>query len=251
MPDRSNLNYIYDGSFGGLLCCVFASYESREIPNDIFPGETPQLTLMPAREIVTEPERAGRVRRGVLQKLGPNGLELLRRAFLTCLPQKELRILLFLRKGFRCGPELLRRPTDDTVEPLLRAVRHLDNESHLLKGFIRFSDYNGILAAKIEPKNFVLPLLAPHFCGRYPGSPFLIYDRTHEMVLLYRPNERPEILAAERVSFPRPGPEEERYRALWRAFYDAVEVPGRHNPKCRMSHMPKRYWNCMTEFDRA
>ncbi|NRY56440.1 hypothetical protein [Clostridium acetobutylicum] len=35
MPNRSNLIYYYDGSFEGLMCCVFESYEKNEIPVNI------------------------------------------------------------------------------------------------------------------------------------------------------------------------------------------------------------------------
>ena len=38
------------------------------------------------------------------------------------------------------------------------------------------------------------------------------------------------------------------YRKLWRSFYDTIAIEGRYNPKCRLTHMPKRYWNMMTEF---
>ena len=47
------------------------------------------------------------------------------------------------------------------------------------------------------------------------------------------------------------GPEELQYRQLWRAFYDTIAIEGRYNPKCRMTHMPKRYWAMMTEFREA
>lgn len=49
---------------------------------------------------------------------------------------------------------------------------------------------------------------------------------------------------------PLPDREEQDFRDLWRVYYNTIEVPGRHNPKCRMSHMPKRYWKYMTEFGR-
>ena len=35
MPDRTNIIYRYDGTYEGLLCCVFESYEKREIPSEI------------------------------------------------------------------------------------------------------------------------------------------------------------------------------------------------------------------------
>ena len=31
------------------------------------------------------------------------------------------------------------------------------------------------------------------------------------------------------------------------AVYQTIAIPARHNPKCRMSHMPKRYWDNLPE----
>ena len=45
------------------------------------------------------------------------------------------------------------------VQPMLAARQNLLNEAHLLKEFLRFSDYDGALAATITPKNYVLPFL--------------------------------------------------------------------------------------------
>ena len=39
-----------------------------------------------------------------------------------------------------------------------------------------------------------------------------------------------------------------QYRHLWKRFYDTIEIKERRNPKLRMSNMPKRYWETMTEF---
>ena len=35
MPKRTDIAYLYDGSYEGFLCCVFESFEKREIPSDI------------------------------------------------------------------------------------------------------------------------------------------------------------------------------------------------------------------------
>lgn len=247
MPDRSNLIYCYDGSFDGLLCCVFESYEKREIPADIFSPDTEQTVLLPQKEIVTDPQKSARVLASIPGKMGKEALDFVRHAYLTCLPRKELFILLFLRMGFSCGPRVMNMLADDVVNTLFKAVKHLTNEAHLLKGFLRFSVFDGALAAEIEPKNLVLPLLAPHFRERYPEERFLIYDRTHSMALIYQPY-RSKIISADDFQMPEPDEEERSFRELWRLFYSTIEVQGRHNPKCRMSHMPKRYWSCMTEF---
>ena len=49
------------------------------------------------------------------------------------------------------------------------------------------------------------------------------------------------------LEFPPADETEEQYRALWRQFYKTIAIEARHNPKCRMTHMPKRYWENMTE----
>lgn len=246
MPDRPNLVYRYDGSFDGLLCCVFESYDKKEIPADILDPEAPQM-LYPEREIETDPQKAKRVAVSIPKKLGPDAPYFLRRAFLTCLPQKERHILLFLRLGYRVGPKVMKALTNDTVHTLFSAVKYLDNEAYLFREFIRFSDFNNALVAEIEPKNYVLPLLMRHFCERFPEERFFIYDRSHGMALLYQ-EHKPEIIPVESLTLPEPDEEERAYRALWRLYYKTIEIEGRHNPRCRMSHMPKRYWACMTEF---
>ncbi len=205
--------------------------------------------LLPVKAIETDAERAQRVTRAIPKKIGYEAADFIRRAYLTCHPQKELLILKLLRMGFACGANVMNYLADDTVHALVSAVNHLDRDAHLYKGFVRFSDTNGVLTAQIEPKNTVLPLIAQHFAERYPGEKFLIHDKTHGMVLLYQ-NGAMQICGADAYEPPLPGEEEMRFRELWRLFYDTIEIKERHNPRCRMGHMPKRYWRCMTEMAR-
>jgi len=141
----------------------------------------------------------------------------------------------------------MRQLSDEALLPLLKAVRHLDGEVHLLRGFVRFSDFEGMLAAEIRPKNRVLPLLRPHFCNRFYNEIFLIYDRTHKEALIHRPGQW-VILPLDSFKMAAPTAAEAQYRKLWKRFYDTIEIKERHNPKLRQTHMPKRYWETMTEF---
>ncbi len=262
MPDRGTIKntienkkdpgvvvYIYDGSFDGLMCCVFESYEKNEVPADVKPEGSDVPYLLPVKLIETNEERAKRVVSSVPKKMGPRALKVIRHAFLTCHPQKELLILKFMRLGYSCGPSVMNCLTDETVNELFTAVNHLDREAGLYMGFIRFSEANGALTAQIEPKNIVLPLIGRHFCERYPAEQFLIYDKTHGMALLHN-GGRLTVCSIEAFEQPEPGAEELKFRKLWRLFYDTMEIKERHNPRCRMNLMPKRYWNCMTEFAR-
>ena len=237
----------YDGSYPGFLTCVFESYTHREEAVCFTSPEEDRLTLWPERHVDTDQAKAERVYRSLSKKISPQACRLVTQAFLTCLPERELHMYRFLRLGYQRGADLTRDLTDDRVHVLWKAVQHLGSEAHLLKGFLRFSDQQGVLVGEIEPKNRVLPLLRPHFCTRYSGEHFLIYDRTHRELLIHQPG-RWAILPAEDFAPAPPGQEEVTYRRLWRRFYDTIAIRERENPRCRMTNMPKRFWGTMTEF---
>lgn len=148
---------------------------------------------------------------------------------------------------FREGP--LEDSTDDRVLILTKAVQHLLSEAHLLKGFVRFSDYSGVLVGEITPKNRVLPALRQHFCQRYPRENFLLYDRSHKEALCHSKGQW-DIIPLDKLTLNRPDETEQGYRLLWRQFYHSISIASRYNPKLRMSNMPKRYWDNMTEFQK-
>ena len=254
MPHRPDLktadaalSYRYDGTFEGFLCCVFESYVAHELPASIVGPNSPDLNLFGVKEIATDEERAVRVARSIPERISPVADNILRHAFLTCLPEKELVMLHFLRQGYRYGARFLNFAGSEEVWKITEAVKRLFHEAHLLKGFIRFSEQNGILVTTIGPKNFVLPFLARHFASRFPEERTLIYDEKHHAALVYRPYES-AIIPMDDFRTASPDEDEQKIRALWRAFYAAVEIRPRHNEKCRMTLLPKRYWHYMTEF---
>ena len=237
--------YEYDGSFDGFLCCVFAGYTQKENPTAFFCGEDP-CTLFETRYVETDREAALRVYRSFARQSADFG-PFLRRAFLTCMPEKELRMYRLIRAFYARGEALLRDLSDETLLPVRQAVRHLEGECQLLRGFVRFSEFGGILGAEIEPKNRVLPLLRSHFCSRYRDESFFLYDRTHREALLYAAH-RARIVPLEHFEMARPDETEAAYRLLWKRFYDTVAIRERENPRCRRTQMPMRYWGTMTEF---
>lgn len=239
----------YDGTFAGFLTCVFESYVNHEEPVEFRGPEDPCCSLYPLRTIATHPERATRVYRSLGPRLGPEGREWVIRGFLTCLPQRELYLWRFLRMGFCRGPAVIRELTDPRVDKLRKAVLFLNREAHLYTGFTRFSDLHGVLAGEIQPKNRVLPLLRPHFCGRYPQEKLVLHDSTHGEALFHQPGKW-AILPVEGFTLGPAGAEELAFRQMWRAFYDTIAIEGRRNEKCRMTQMPKRYWAAMTEFQK-
>lgn len=244
---RAEIAYRFDGSFDGLLCCVFESFEKKRRPVDIQSEQAQVQLLFPVLDIASDAQRAARVLRGAEKSLGQDALALAQLGMLTCHPQKALLAHDFLCMGFEMGPKVIHYLADDTVSALHKAVRHLQNEAHLLNGFVRFSAYGPLLAAQISPKNQVLSLLEAHFCDRFQSETFIIHDRTHRQALVYRPGES-RIVDVEGFVLPPPDAQEAMMRRLWKRFYETVAIQGRENPRCRMGHMPKRYWKHLTEF---
>ena len=247
MSEYNDVIYCYDGTLKGFYTCVFESFEKKERPNEILSQYPEQLAFCNLKEIVTNPEKARRVAASLPRRISRQVAEFVQFGFLTNLPNKEILLLDFIYKAFRFGPIILQRLTDDTVNTLDKAVRFLKSESHLLCGFVRFSMYDTIAVSIIHPKNIVLPVVRSHFCDRFADQTFMIYDETHHMALVHRPGES-EIIPLHRLELDRPDPNELRYRKLWKEFYDTIAIKERYNPRCRMSHMPKRYWQDMTEF---
>ena len=135
---------------------------------------------------------------------------------------------------------------DERVNVLQKAVRFLYNEKCKYCGFIRFTEYEDGLVSVIEPQNFVLPILANHFASRYNAETFLIYDKTHKAGLIHK-DLKSEIVRIDKLTLAETDDNEKMYEDLWKQFYNTIAIKERHNEKCRQTHMPKRYWNNMTE----
>lgn len=237
--------YVYDGSFEGLLCCVFESYEKKEMPVEI---KNDCITLYEIKFIALDESKAERVLNGIIKKIGYDALDYIKRAFLTTFADKDLFILRFIKAGFKYGARVFERMTDGDVMPLLKIVKLIDREARCFLQFIRFFEYNGALISIIEPEHNVLPLIAGHFATRLPLERFMIYDKIHGSAAVYSDKEL-DIIALDGYELPADiEDDEQKYRKLWKMFYDTIEVKERHSELRRMNHLPKKYWKNMTEF---
>lgn len=246
MFDRANVIYRYDGSFDGMLCCVFESYIRREEPMDILPQEVEQGTLFSIRDIPTEREKADRIRASIPKKMGLDSEYLVANAFLNGLPGKEKAIYDFICLGYRYGAKTPNMLGNNVVAEIQHRVLAVGNEAHFIVEFLRFAEYNGCLVALIEPKHFILPKIKKHFCSRFPEERFLIFDETHGAALLYQPYES-RMIDIDELELPEIEETEACYQGLWKQYYDDIAIEQRYNPKCRMTHMAKRYWPHMLE----
>lgn len=175
--------YRYDGTFAGFLTCVWDALERGTEPEAfLLPDDA--ASLWETRELPTDEGRAKRLYAALSKRVSPAFQALIARGFLTCLPQKELDLLALIRRGLREGDRVRLDLSDPVMARVNLALTKMWTEWDHLKGFVRFSDLDGALVGEIEPKNRVLPLLAPHFAARYSGERLVLYDRTHHEVFL-------------------------------------------------------------------
>ena len=238
--------YLYDGSPAGFYCCMHESVYEKEMPLAVHRQDASQRTMLPTKTIHTNEEKAQRVRTAVSEKISLRIQQLVDTVFFSCLPEKEIALMNFLHTAFKTGPAFIDMLAHHEVSPLLKAEKHLLGERHLLTGFIRFVEDEGTLVSTISPKNYILPFISGHFAERFHNERFIIYDKTHKAGLFHKDGEL-QIIPLSDVEFGRVSEKEAMLQALWRRFYDTIAIQSRINPKCRMSHMPKRYWENMTE----
>ena len=238
--------YRYDGTFAGFLTCAWDALE-RGIDPEAFLLPDGGASLWEVWEPATDREKARRLYAALKQRVSPAFQKLIARGFLTCLPDKELALLTLIRRGLREGDRVRLDLSDPVMARVNLALAKMWTEWDHLKGFVRFSDLDGVLVGEIEPKNRVLPLLAGHFAARYSGERIVLYDRTHHEAFLSH-RGRWKLVPAEDFRMGPAGETERSSRARWRKYYQTIAIEGRTNPKCQSTHLPKRYRHVMTEF---
>jgi probable DNA metabolism protein len=169
-------------------------------------------------------------------------------------------ILDYMRLGFASGSRLRDLTSDPVVcraEALARATR---NECERMRQFVRFSEQSdGSLLAMFRPKADVLVLAGGYFVARLSTERFCLVDPLHRIALLHDPSQGSAYVRLDRDAVDRlvrgQGPScDERYvRAMWKRFYDGLELPGRdathRGYDLRTQLMPKRLWEGLPELD--
>ena len=239
--------YEYDGSFEGLLTCVFESYAQKEVLTAITCGEDIQSTLFPVRTVLTDrdPRRPGVPEGGQAVSGG----------------------------GGPAAPWFSHLPAGAGDPPVPAGGEAAGGGAPVPPGPVRRDAVSGPAGGAAPERRGpsvqgLRPLLRPggrsgwgdraEKPGAAPAAAALLRPVPERAVLPLRPHP-----TGRRCSTPRAAPpsgpwsssrwrrrtrRRARYRLLWKRFYDTIAIRERENPRCRMTHMPKRYWNTMTEF---
>ena len=241
--DKSEIFYIYDGSYEGLLTVIYKAVYSRVTPCGISTEKFLQLSLNTNYvEVTTNRNYARRVHDALYRKIGYLGLKRLFYVFLSKNPNKDMVIYNYMMLGFKNGELTNSSLSNDTVAEAFKIAENVSRETEKFRQSTRFNVMQwGVQYAKIAPENNILPLLTPFFVEKLKIIPFVLHDVTHEVCAIYDTKEW-HVTSSEGLTPPEMSEDEARGKALWETFFNAITIEPRKNTKLQKQNMPARYF---------
>lgn len=248
--------YLCENSVEGILSGVYAAWTSRKghanVKLGLVEAEDTMELFCQYVEVPPDARNAEKVVQSIRKKISEEAYKAVYKAALSNEADRGDKIYRFLIYGFHIGAPIVNMLQLQEVYDIFRMCRYIDNETHLLTGFVRFVEMEeGLLVSRIGPKNDVLVLLAPHFADRLSGENWVLYDEYRKKAVLH-PALRPWFLAdlvstewEDRLS---KASEEDQYQQLFKCFRKSISIKERTNPVCQRNHMPLRYRPYMPEF---
>ncbi len=237
--------YLYDGTFDGLLCCIYHFYKDRDPLAEICIQYRQSSFFLEEKKIVTNTKNAQIVSDAICQKISQESLYDIYYAFLSDKNGKEMAILDYVRMGFRVGKAIRCHLTDRRVKIVLDLRERTVRERHRMLGLLRFQRKKNVLYARIEPDCDILPLIHSHFQKRISSEYWVIHDTKRNKAVIYDKKvcrmvevSKDEIIEDKKDDY---------FEVLWKIYHKKMAISERRNLKLQMAHMPKKYWKNLTE----
>lgn len=241
------MDYLYDGTFEGLLTCIYFHYKSKKA-SGIYELLRYQQSIVNGFEIIkTDIEKAEIVSTAVKEKISKEAYVYIYYCFLSNINSKENQILEFLIFAFKYGKNTMNFFSHEKVLPIRQAYIKVSREEQGFLGILRFADVGGVLYAKFSPDNDLIILLIDHFADRYKYEKFIIYDERRNKAAIYAEGvyriEDVEISNAIEYS-----ENEKMFQKLWKQYFTDLAIKERTNTNLQFQFVPGRYRKNMAEF---
>ena len=250
------VQFLYDGSFAGLLSAIFGIYERKNKDCRIVKSSRVEaLVFLENIEVITDEKKAERVWKGLEQRVSQKTLSAIYWSFLSEEKGIEDVIYALIHYIFRTKENVESNFGNMSVLHIAQTARKVGREKHRFEAFVRFELIGpDFFYAPIEPDFNVLPILIPHFKSRYPAHDWIIYDTKRRYGICYdkkseQVNEITMDFEADKneESHLVQEPKESYYQDLWKNYFNSVNIPVRKNTKLHLKHVPKRYWKYLVE----
>lgn len=241
------MDYLYDGSFEGLLTCIYYHYKI-EHTTGIYDKNSYQFTILNKyKEIKTNSNFSDIVYNAINNKISREVLVVIYYASLSYMDDKENYILRFIEFAFKKGKVVLDMYTNDNVYSVINMQKKVSRERHFFIGTLRFSEIEGILYAKYSPDNNLTAIITEHFADRYKKEKFIIHDVKRKIASVYA-NNNWQIVDASQIRVSEISEHELNVLKLWKHYFTAHAIENRKNISLQFSKIPARYRKNIVEF---
>ncbi|MDR0605496.1 MAG: TIGR03915 family putative DNA repair protein [Bacteroidales bacterium] len=253
--NKDYLSFTYDGTFEGVLTCVFEAFDSNQFPQQLLFQE---MTLFSTENycVITDVQKADRVLKGLKKKLSPFAFQMLFTCWLSELKDIDVLLFRYICKSFKSSGSIELNFSDADVLSLSKIYKKVSSEAEKVRQFVRFQKTaDKMYFAAIKPRYNVLPLVVNFFQDRFSDQQWVIYDIKRSYALYYdliktevayfddlKMNElngklHPDLLAEDEICF----------QDTWKQYLQAISIKERKNLKLQRQHIPKRFWKYLTE----
>lgn len=254
---------ICEDSLEGIFTGIYEAYALREGHAHVHLqiGEEDNLRLFAVYlPVSSDPVKTEKVVQTLRSRLGEHVYHTLCRAAASCYPDKGEAVYKTVVDALTAGSgsrvmENLRNPY---VARCFELARFTANEAHYEIEFLRFQELanakiakDGVLFARIGPKNNVIPFIMPHFADRLSIENFMVYDENRRLFGVHPAREEWYLVTAGDafvLKDPAYSEKEESYQELFRAFHRTIGIKSRENRKLQRQMCAYRYQDYMVEF---
>ena len=240
------MDYLYDGTFEGLLTCIYCHYEEAAA-SGIYLASNYQQTIINNYKVINTDIKKAQIVSNAIKKISGEAYIEVYYCYLSNACNKENIILDFLIFAFKYGKKTMNFYTHEKVLPLKEISLKVTKEVDKFLGILRFSDIGGILFTRFSPDNDLLILLIGHFADRYKYEKFIIYDERRNKAAVYGNNfwEIKENIYIENLEYSQ---NEKMIQKLWKQYFTDLAIKERTNVNLQFQFVPARYRKNMTEF---
>lgn len=248
--------YLCEDSLEGILTAVYTAYEEKHSHEknriEIAEKQFHQELFSKYIAVKTDFCKAQKVARTMETKISSDVYGQIQICSVSHDPRKADAIYRFIILALKLGARVMNHLTDPHVQLMMELERHTANEIQREIQFVRFEELeNGVLFARINPENALLPYLAEHFSDRFSGENWVIADTVHQMVLTHERDKGCSLARVENVDFDALSltcsENEQLWQKLWKSFVDTIAIKERINPKLQQQMLPLRFRKYMKE----
>lgn len=238
---------IYDGSFEEFLCLVYDVYYKKIAPTSILRVLPQTLILEEIYQCKFNEEHALKVYKALKEKFTKDNFQTIFNIFMCDTTEFEIWLLEFIILGFKNQSEL-QDINNSSIFALQNLQIELFRNVHKMTGFLRFEELDDdSLYARVESKFNLVYFLGQHFSKRFNNQVYYIHDIKRSLVFVYS-KEFKGIREVADFELPALSDNEQKFKKLWKTFFDSVAIESRKNEKLQKSLTPLIYRTYMSEF---